>query len=74
MVLFCNLRRKELGRSMVNNHSPPNQRHTIDRMRYEYDNERKLNASHYFIHAPEAIPMPHIASVHVWEGFLDEGQ
>lgn len=51
-VFFCSLRRKELGRPMVNNHSPPNQRHTIDRMRYEYDDERKLNASHYFQACP----------------------
>lgn len=29
----------------VNDHSPPNQRHTIDHMRYEYDDERKLYAS-----------------------------
>lgn len=51
---------------MVDNHSPPNQRHTIDRMRYEYDDERKLNASHYFVHAHDTP----FAPVYVWERFL----
>lgn len=47
---------------MVNNYSPPNQRHTIDRMRYEYDDERKLYASHYLINAHQA---PTYLSIHV---------
>lgn len=34
---------------MVEDQSPPNQRHTIDRMRYEYDDETKQHASHYSI-------------------------